>query len=492
MHRRHSRLSIGPLSSRPPCAARTTWHTLLICQTVVNGFFEFPFLRRSTRKSWKVRCARSVICEKTTIPIPAIHAYEISSENEIGMPYIVMDFAEGVPVSSIWHNEKIVDDHARRRIFEQITSYMSQLKSFQFEKIRMLKYDEASRTYVVGPYRRRLRTEPHTMEQCGPFATTHAFLSHLVQSLIDSACSPSRKSFYYLLRMAALSLPDSAYDGPPFVLSHPDFDSQNVLVDPITFQLTAFIDWDGVDVSPRLGGFARYPAWITRDWDPGCYWWNEPKVGGGLGTAEEDVIDDFASEAATSDGSEDDTDASGPESNVESAHVEEGAVSQLEENSTDASELRSNEDSGAGLVQQILSHKSLSPAQVAMEKLRIRKTKIRLLLITLVTRAPVTSKKNHQTLQRHRELYASIYASIDPENADITRQSHIYEALNIALHTPSLAYEITTKLCDDFWFNNSNGLGDIGRFTLMCALEGSEWLKIADSRAKSLNDSSAI
>lgn len=35
--------------------------------------------------------------------------------------------------------------------------------------------------------------------------------------------------------------------------------------------VTAFIDWDGVDTSPSSMGFAAYPSWITRDWDPAMY-----------------------------------------------------------------------------------------------------------------------------------------------------------------------------------------------------------------------------
>lgn len=70
-----------------------------------------------------------------------------------------------------------------------------------------------------------------------------------------------------------LFLPDRRFDGPPFVLSPPDFDSQNVMVDPVTFDVTGFLDWDNVSVGPQEGGYARYPAWITRDWDPLIYDW---------------------------------------------------------------------------------------------------------------------------------------------------------------------------------------------------------------------------
>ncbi|SJL09230.1 uncharacterized protein ARMOST_12606 [Armillaria ostoyae] len=45
------------------------------------------------------------------------------------------------------------------------------------------------------------------------------------------------------------------------------------MLDPQTFTVTGFIDWDDVFVGPREGGYARYLSWITRDWDPIMYGW---------------------------------------------------------------------------------------------------------------------------------------------------------------------------------------------------------------------------
>jgi Phosphotransferase enzyme family len=55
-----------------------------------------------------------------------------------------------------------------------------------------------------------------------------------------------------------------------FVLAHPDFDVQNFLVSQDGY-LTGVLDWDGVATYPRYLGYARYPGWITRDWDPMAY-----------------------------------------------------------------------------------------------------------------------------------------------------------------------------------------------------------------------------
>jgi hypothetical protein len=95
---------------------------------------------------------------------------------------------------------------------------------------------------------------------------------------LDAASSTSVMSHLQLLRTFAGMIPDPAFDGAPFFLSHPDFGYQNILVDA-EGNVTGIIDWDDVTVGPRQSAFARYPSWITRDWDPLMYSYREaPEV----------------------------------------------------------------------------------------------------------------------------------------------------------------------------------------------------------------------
>ena len=61
-------------------------------------------------------------------------------------------------------------------------------------------------------------------------------------------------------------------DDEGFVLTAPDFDSQNVMVDD-DGRLMGIVDWDLASTMLRCIGYCRYPAWITRDWDPVGYGW---------------------------------------------------------------------------------------------------------------------------------------------------------------------------------------------------------------------------
>jgi len=67
-------------------------------------------------------------------------------------------------------------------------------------------------------------------------------------------------------------------DPGSFVLSHPDFDIQNFIVSP-EGKLLGVIDWDGASTSPRSLGNRAYPGWLTRDWDPMMYGYEETPDG---------------------------------------------------------------------------------------------------------------------------------------------------------------------------------------------------------------------
>ena len=111
----------------------------------------------------------------------------------------------------------------------------------------------------------------------GPFHDPSSFLL----TLLDRRKPPGHQhgeGLYKLLRLFIewasafyRSSEAGGSDDRPFVLSHPDFDIQNVLVSKEDGRLRGLIDWDGIAVVPRYLGNARYPSWLTRDWDPAKY-----------------------------------------------------------------------------------------------------------------------------------------------------------------------------------------------------------------------------
>ncbi len=195
-----------------------------------------------------------LISDRTSLPLPVVYAYDSTPNNSLGYAYMFTSFIEGVRLSGIWTKPGALTDANRRHIFQQIANSMAQLRTLEFDRIGALDFSGPDLSYTIGP----LRTieEGKVVHEIGPFPTSLSYINELASSLLDThGQSTSEYVHCCVLRLISLFLPNKRFDGPPFVLSHPDFDSQNVMVDPQTFTITGFIDWD--DVSCR---FSR--GWI--------------------------------------------------------------------------------------------------------------------------------------------------------------------------------------------------------------------------------------
>lgn len=218
------------------------------------------------------------LSSKTSIPVPRIHYWSLDSHNILSFPFAIMDFMPGTNLSKVWNDKNWISDLKRRRIFEQIAGWMTELAALEFDQIGRLDWDTTSEVYRVVPFpdgsalMRDVQSfkEPDTLIPFGPFDSAHSFLSSLLSIRRHASDSP----MLAVLQLFLSSLTDSTLEGPPFVLSHPDFDSQNVLVDD-DGTITGIIDWDNVDIRPRQGAAAAYPLWLTVDWDPLFYGWSK-------------------------------------------------------------------------------------------------------------------------------------------------------------------------------------------------------------------------
>ncbi|KAH8662782.1 kinase-like domain-containing protein [Ilyonectria robusta] len=205
-----------------------------------------------------------LIRNRTTIPVPEIYALDTTDNNEIGAPYICMSFIPGKTVSEVWsdHSGTVPREELRLRILTSLSRTMAQFSCLTFDQMGSIMDDGSGATREDG----RLQ-----VAASGPFDSNSGFLekSSIPSSNEDVWDTAETK----VLEAIRDSLP--ALDSPPgFVLCLPDFDSQNVLVDD-EGSVTGLIDWDLAQTMPRFVGYARYPGWITRDWDPLMYGWSK-------------------------------------------------------------------------------------------------------------------------------------------------------------------------------------------------------------------------
>ncbi|KAK7419039.1 hypothetical protein QQX98_003541 [Neonectria punicea] len=251
-----------------------------------------------------------ILKRETTIPLPQVFDFSSTTDNKLGCPYILMSFISGRPLQDVWFPSDDVDLdtlHSRRvRALEGVASAMLQLGKYTFDRSGSPLFDSDGNITGIGPLRcvdRKaeldrwfvhgdLSNEPVYVKQPAS-SDAKGFYTFAMDLHPPPEAHNGPKGSHLLLRDLVSWLPEPV--GPkPFVLTHPDFDIQNVLVSE-DGQVQGIIDWDGVAAVPRAIGNESYPSWLTRDWDPMMYRYE--------GDEEDDEEDD---EESDEDGHEDD------------------------------------------------------------------------------------------------------------------------------------------------------------------------------------------
>ena len=276
---------------------------------------------------------------ETTIPIPAVYAFDPSSHNELNVPFILMERMDGQPLYQRWFDDEIPKaslEHFRIKALQSLAEAMAQLNKFTLNRGGALEFDDNGRPIglrgakvvdgvAMWNHGTAFETQPEAgqddidsrkhldngdgsqgsnkmvdMEdqkstegkeekserseqvkkdgahddndilcEKGPFQDPQsAFLFNLDRPNAYSESSVFVKGSYKALRMFIdMAFSNSDDRGRRFVLTHPDFDLQNVLVAE-DGTLCGLIDWDGVASVPREIGCAQYPLWLMRDWTP--------------------------------------------------------------------------------------------------------------------------------------------------------------------------------------------------------------------------------
>ncbi|KAN0068683.1 hypothetical protein V8E54_013407 [Elaphomyces granulatus] len=214
---------------------------------------------------------------ETTIPVPEVYSFDASFDNPINCPFILMEFIVGIPLGDCWFDKgasKALVAERRARTLQDLAAAMVQMNKFIYTLGGSPTFDEDGNLTGIGPWTQLTETDdPENPDkfskELGPFTDQKSFLLCLLDG--HEPPPPSNhfgRGMYNLLRLFIDWAP--IYDQPEFVLSHPDFDMQNVIVSK-EGELRGLIDWDGVVALPRCIANERYPNWLTRDWSPSIY-----------------------------------------------------------------------------------------------------------------------------------------------------------------------------------------------------------------------------
>ncbi|KAF8432798.1 hypothetical protein BGX38DRAFT_1146326 [Terfezia claveryi] len=225
----------------------------------------------------------NLIRKRTSIPVPEVFAFDSGLDNIINAHYIVMEFVDGIQMAERWFStadgsEQLSDDlleERRLKWLKTLAEYSYQLGQFTFDKCGMLEFkDDEDWPTSIGPsVLCDLEGEAPRFREIGPFSDTKSYLLQLLD--VSTSGRPSF-DLEWILRYFINSIPDSIanaeLNGHRFVLNHPDFGFQNIIIsNDSDCRILSIIDWDGIETSPLCLGNEGYPHFITRDWDPLIY-----------------------------------------------------------------------------------------------------------------------------------------------------------------------------------------------------------------------------
>ncbi|KFG77888.1 phosphotransferase enzyme family protein [Metarhizium anisopliae] len=209
---------------------------------------------------------------KTLIPVPHIRAYgrdaKLTESSSGPQMYLIADFIPGEPL-----DKKLLfqaDDEARRKFYAQLIDILAELRKLEFTSIGSLMPDPNHSTHpILGPVMSmsattlRLPALP-TLETAKEYMEYQFGLvsSFFVQPVADHATEDIQAEVFALDGMKRIfdERIDSELNAGPFVLSHLDLRSRNIIVDQ-DLQIRGIIDWEFAATVP-LQVFTP-PSWIT-------------------------------------------------------------------------------------------------------------------------------------------------------------------------------------------------------------------------------------
>ena len=211
------------------------------------------------------------VATHTTLPVPRVHQFDLSCDNILQRPYILMDCLPGKPFSSCLDS---LDDGQIRSVVRQWAQYIMELAALQFPRIGSLQKDNDN--FVVKPLLPDI-TAPNNVinpvENRGPFRSVadYIFAMSDIKKRIISSTNTDSHTYGNFIRSSLLEslvpfflVPE--YLNGPFILSHRTFDIHSILVDT-SGRLTGILSWQNAAILP-LQSHIRVPDSLNLEFMP--------------------------------------------------------------------------------------------------------------------------------------------------------------------------------------------------------------------------------
>ncbi|KAJ4309037.1 hypothetical protein N0V84_011734 [Fusarium piperis] len=230
------------------------------------------------------------VAEKTTIPVPKVHAWSYEAQSPIGHAFIIMDHVQGTTLAALSYGreERILNPFGqtpeRLHVEEQLADLLAQLRGLEFPAIGALGMPTSDSPSIAIRHRPLpIEVALQEAEQLNPgvffpekhpFKTAKEYISALVRlganrfaktqdPDLDDLDMASRVGLaYYEFHKYMLTIWHHITKSEPFVLMHGDLTLQgnNLLWDD-ELNLVAVLDWEWCHTVP-ISCFIP-PTWLS-------------------------------------------------------------------------------------------------------------------------------------------------------------------------------------------------------------------------------------
>lgn len=206
--------------------------------------------------------------ESTGIPAPRVfHFATESNENPVGVPFLLMEKIEGVPL--MWETTIPAE---RTKVLEQLGDIFLALEKHPFPSTGSM-FPSNGSSKISGFAQPQLFDSPNA--PLGPFDTLESSLRAMLAQQMRLIASGELSTFAvdnYLThcwRMDMIPEVLSLHNDAGFFLKHFDDKGDHIMVDE-DFKITGIIDWEFASVEPKAMAFSSPPMlWPVLDFFAG-------------------------------------------------------------------------------------------------------------------------------------------------------------------------------------------------------------------------------
>jgi len=225
--------------------------------------------------------AMQYIKARTSIPVPTVYGFNgrEGRSNPIGCPFILMKRMPGTQLAYLWFDKESTSEfreQLRARALQTIAAAMVQLNKIKAPQSGGLQlnpggsFSNTVPAKIANPYRVGNNDEWCKKPASKNPAESLTFMNDRYPPISQSNMIEQGNRLFRrgLVDWAMQMTPIE--DNKQFILTHTDFDLQNILVEN-DGTLYGVIDWDCAAAVPQHVGCLSYPKWLLKDRDPHHY-----------------------------------------------------------------------------------------------------------------------------------------------------------------------------------------------------------------------------